>query len=1139
MRILSLRLKNLNSLKGEWLIDFTQPPFKGNSLFAITGPTGAGKSTLLDAICLALYHETPRLKSISANSNEIMTRHTADCLAEVMFEVKQHVYRAFWSQRRARDRADGALQAAKVELADGDGTILSSQSQDKLKRIEAITGLDFPRFTKSMLLAQGGFAAFLNASANERAELLEELTGTDIYGQISQQVFEQARAAKQSLEQLQARAEGMALLSDEDRASKLAAVNVLHQDAQSLQTTLSAAQAQQQWRLDEAQALRELASAQQSCLQATEASRAAEADLQRLALSEPAEAIKPLFVASQQAEQQCLATQTQLSAIQIRLQDTEQQSISEHWRAHQLAAHLAHAAHERLAESSQQQAQARAWCEAHRQFGQLGEQLGVWRGQLQQHESLQRELAQLAASSATLEREQTQREQTLAARQSTLQQAEMYSVAAQQRVETATTALAAVLGEQSLADCRHAWQSTQTRWQAARALDDIAARLRSLSQDLAAQQSKQSQLRNDIDTQQQRLMPLRADCLHAQEQVDDKRTLLAQEQRIQSLEAHRAALQADEACPLCGSHQHPAIQRYQALDVSATQAALTTKEAALHAAAEAERQALSALEQLRARNGQLAADTATTQQALDNAQQQWLTQAQDFSLDASAWRSAAALSAVQAELSEAHQQVAQRLAAAESAEQALQAAQADAHQCGIAQQAAQSALDLLLQAQQTAAQQRAALHQQHGELQQKFDTLTQQLAAAIATAGFAPMDDDRWLEQREADWQQWQTTTQQQQQRAESLARQQTEAAAAEALAAEQQARWQALAHADLAPVSRADDKVLAQCIKQRDSLTQSLAQLRGELNQLQSHRVAQQHEHTRLHGEWITALNASNFADLAAFQAALLSPEQHQRLSQRRQSLHEAQQRSDAVLQAANAKLSALQALALSPADLPTLQQQVADLDAQRLTLSAQLGALEAQLHDDAQRRDNQQALWVQIASQSADVDIWQRLDSLIGSAKGDKFRKFAQGLTLDHLLQLANRQLLRLHGRYRLQRKASGELELDIVDTWQADTCRDTRTLSGGESFLVSLALALALSDLVSHKTSIDSLFLDEGFGTLDAETLEIALDALDSLNASGKMIGVISHVALLKERIPLQISIRRQGGQGSSVVEIGRGG
>src|SRR5690606_29624155 len=118
-------------------------------------------------------------------------------------------------------------------------------------------------------------------------------------------------------------------------------------------------------------------------------------------------------------------------------------------------------------------------------------------------------------------------------------------------------------------------------------------------------------------------------------------------------------------------------------------------------------------------------------------------------------------------------------------------------------------------------------------------------------------------------------------------------------------------------------------------------------------------------------------------------------------------------------------------------------------------------------------------------------------------RYRRFAQSLTLDHLVHLANRQLERLHGRYQLARKAGAELALEVIDTWQADALRDTRTLSGGESFLVSLALALALSDLVSHRTRIDSLFLDEGFGTLDGETLEIALQALDNLNASGKTI------------------------------------
>ena len=190
--------------------------------------------------------------------------------------------------------------------------------------------------------------------------------------------------------------------------------------------------------------------------------------------------------------------------------------------------------------------------------------------------------------------------------------------------------------------------------------------------------------------------------------------------------------------------------------------------------------------------------------------------------------------------------------------------------------------------------------------------------------------------------------------------------------------------------------------------------------------------------------------------------------------------------------------------------------------------------LTQNESQREQQKSLLDLIAQQQINVDDLAHLTGLIGSADGAKFRKFAQGLTLAHLVYLANHQLERLHARYQLQCQQSEALTIEVLDTWQADSVRDTKTLSGGESFLVSLALALALSDLVSAKTSIDSLFLDEGFGTLDYDTLEIALDALDSLNASGKMIGVISHVDTLKDRIPVQIKVKKRSGLGVSELE-----
>jgi exonuclease SbcC len=235
--------------------------------------------------------------------------------------------------------------------------------------------------------------------------------------------------------------------------------------------------------------------------------------------------------------------------------------------------------------------------------------------------------------------------------------------------------------------------------------------------------------------------------------------------------------------------------------------------------------------------------------------------------------------------------------------------------------------------------------------------------------------------------------------------------------------------------------------------------------------------------------------------------------------------------LEQAQQQIEALEKQQLTEQSLEQLQQQNTELEQQLFSALEQAGQCRQQLQSDQQHQQQQQELYSQIEQQQQLVQQWHKFNSLIGSADGAKFRRFAQGLTLLQLVGLANQQLDKLHSRYQLARKADAELELQVLDSWQADTTRDTKTLSGGESFLVSLALALALSDLVSHKTRIESLFLDEGFGTLDPDTLETALAALDQLNASGKMIGIISHVEALKERIPVQIKLQKQQGLGYS--------
>jgi exonuclease SbcC len=313
------------------------------------------------------------------------------------------------------------------------------------------------------------------------------------------------------------------------------------------------------------------------------------------------------------------------------------------------------------------------------------------------------------------------------------------------------------------------------------------------------------------------------------------------------------------------------------------------------------------------------------------------------------------------------------------------------------------------------------------------------------------------------------------------------------------------------------------------------LSRLTGELASTQQQYEQSTRQHENAADRFSQALQQSTFADETTFLNALLDEQERQTLQAWKEKLYQSLQQAAALHQQAERDLLAHQqkrpTSLTEDATQEAAQQQLAALDETLKTNLRQQGEFQHQLADDRQHRQDQQDLFNEIAQSQQMYDDWSCLNTLIGSQSGHKFRKFAQGLTLDHLVYLANLQLSRLHGRYMLKRKPGDELELLVMDTWQADAERDTRTLSGGESFLVSLSLALALSDLVSHKASIDSLFLDEGFGTLDAETLDIALDALDNLNASGKTIGVISHVEAMKERIPVQIKVQKVNGLGVS--------
>lgn len=1149
MKILAIRGSNLASIAGEFAIELGAAPLATAGVFAIIGNTGAGKSTLLDAMCLALFDRMPRLALRSsvvigrsddeanqlgaADVRGILRRGATAGYAEVDFESDdRRRYRARWSVRRARGKSDGALQGQELGLTALDtGEVLGGKKTETLVAIRQRLGLSFDQFRRSVLLAQGDFAAFLRADGKERSELLERMTGTQIYSTISKLAHAQASERVRQQQDIRTTVAALACLDDAARTALLTQLTVQQSALQQTQQHATAVQQYIEWQqrgerlvtlrsegkqqLDVAAAQQRAAQPQRAQLELLQMAEAHRASWRQLGDAEARGTAATARMAQRQQQlQQAASQREQLAAIAVALDQassTLQAALQVDVAATKVivadyAAATSHAQRATTALQAQKQrvALTAAWPTL---------DAGLPRAALLRSEhttcgnkllAAKADLVKIAAEAKLLGSQMQQAEQAV---ELAKREAATYDKRRTTTPETGRRnedlARRRVSDIEALAAVRTAAVNAES---AGAALQERAATLAAEQQahlvDAAAQQQAAAQLTASLDEAQRALQSMRD---------------------VASLAHHRAALVTGEPCPLCGATKHPWAKRTAIDDAIVAQ---QTRVDELLAQQQQQQQAVGKLEAMQRvaqkNTAQVAAELAALRVRADELTTQWANAHVELGVLqlVAAPTDAAAADWLTSQLAAAQTGLQQARAERERAEKAAQAATeaigiVTARQLTVTElQQRHNQLDVQRTALTVAIDNDTARQAQLArELTALWSTLEPHLLALKASTQHSNAAAITGVHtQLGALWQQCQAAVRDATSCAANLAGHRDLLLAETAALAEREAGINA--------ALASDDDEAQRCTVQAGELREAL------------HSVAAQHAVSFEQLVQLFATPSQAAANLAQQLAALAQAEvraqevfdERDRAWREHQQAAPARPSGIASIDAGGAEPTAPELAALQTRLLLALEDQQRDYD-----------GLRSELAVDESARSRRDELNAQLGAAEQNATTIAALAAAIGSHDGKIFRAFAQGLTLDALLEQANHHLLGLAPRYALERVPAQDLEVQVVDRDMGDEIRGVASLSGGESFLISLALALGLSSLAAHSVRVQSLFIDEGFGTLDPATLDTALAVLDNLQSSGRQVGIISHVPAIAERVGATVNVINLGA-GRSRVAVG---
>ena len=1219
MKIQNIRFQNLNSLVGEWEIDLTRPTYTSDGIFAITGPTGAGKTTILDAICLALYGRTPRLDKVTKSTNGIMSRQTGECFAEVTFETRSGLFRCHWSQHRARKKPDGDLQTPKHEVADADSEqVLQASLRGVAEEIETITGMDFERFTRSMLLAQGGFDSFLQADSGDRSPILEQLTGTGIYSQISRSVHERYSAEGKKLELLQAELDGMQLLSEEDE--KQLEVNLeqkipreveLSKEVEQLRAAISwlagIRTLETEWSLldEKKQDLLRRQTAFQPSRERLESARQAlelagkysalgllrgEQERDQKNLSGYQHSLPEKKVDVQQAEERLKQASEQLQQKrdeqkeahlvirQVRELDSKSgerslpimragDAIVE--REKSLTALRARNSEvgrdlERKKSALKEVLKALSENEAD---GGLVEQLAGIRNRIDTLRDIEGKTRGQLDELALAETQKSEALQSWSEESSKLESVKKKFVTIQEHLGKQQSELGKNLAGRERADWRDSLLKLKERKSLLEQGSESIKTLAGLRSTLV-----------ELNGRCESLIVEKGDLAQQIQAQSEKQTTLGKEMglletqltlinRIQSYEEARLLLQDDESCPLCGAKDHPFAEgNIPAPDETTTildrvRGEYKQANERLSALRIKEAEILKDLEQIDTRKNETT-DKITTE---NNRVSEGVALLGVDGIDIDEQTDPAEqlphlIAACESDL-EAASKVILAFEKSESAIAVLRESMERTREAVVeSERVVQSSLHKKESATQAVERVSKALEMLNAQLQRaEKGTLGELLPYGFKQLAIDSLDDlmtglttrrNRWITQNRQQTEyekeratlvlQGQHQLEQISQIESKLIKERNERDALvrerDILAGDRQALF-----GDKKPDEEEShfSSLVAECDKQletsrhsHNAATQALDKLKNSIETIEKAIVVKTDKLKAEERAFLAGLAKSGFSDETGYQAACLPENERNNLISQAQQLSVEQTALDTLHLEKTALLKTEQNKKLTDQPHELLSQESERLTNSLKELQQLMGGIQQKLKDNSDLRCKQQEHAKSIDAQKRECSRWDALHELIGSADGKKYRNFAQGLTFEMMVGHANRQLQKMTDRYLLIRDERQPLELNVVDNYQAGEIRSTKNLSGGESFIVSLSLALGLSHMASKNVRVDSLFLDEGFGTLDEDALDTALETLSGLQEGGKLIGVISHVSTLKERISSRIQVSPHAG-GRSVI------